>query len=405
MTTFEVCIRSVRKDGYAQTYIRLIHNSKPDYIKTNFVVDKKKVRSGKVIDQYVLVECSVIIKGYMNKLNGVKTDNWTVSQVKEFILRDGSDISFTDFADEFINKMIKQGRDAPAGNYRSSVNSLKKFMRKENIFFSDITSKIIKKWIESLQETSRAKNMYPTSIKTIFDAGLEKYNDYDNGIIIIKNMPFRKDMIPDSDTPLKRSVERRVLKSVFKSTATGGTEELARDVSKLIFYLAGINAVDLYKLEHSNYVNGKLCYNRSKTKNKRKDKAYFEITVPDEIKPLLTKYKGVRLFNFSERYYTSKEFCKAVNTGLKRFGLTTYVFRHSWATIAQNICGASTELVAYCLNHSSAHKEAEGYIRKDFSRVDVLNNKVIRYINGKSLKVGLIKTIRRKRNSIRVESV
>lgn len=400
MATFDVCIRGVRRDGYAPVYIRLIHKSKPDYIKTSFVVDKKKVRSGKITDQYVLVECSVIIREYINKLNGVNINNWTVSQVKELILRDGSAISFTNFADKFIKEMISHGRGTSASNYQSSVNSLKKFMGRDEISFSDITSKIIKKWIKSLEETSRAKNMYPTSIKTIFDAGLEEFNDYDNGIIIIKNRPFRKDMIPDSEVPEKRSVERKVLRTVFLSDAKGGREELAEDVSKMIFFLAGINAVDLYNLEHSNYINGKLCYNRSKTKNKRKDKAYFEITVPDEIKPLFDKYRGKRLFNFSERYHISKEFCKAVNTGLKCFGeLTTYVFRHSWATIAQNHCGASTELVAYCLNHSSAHREAEGYIKKDFSRADELNHRVIKFVFNRRVKALDLKSIKRKKSS------
>ena len=57
--------------------------------------------------------------------------------------------------------------------------------------------------------------------------------------------------------------------------------------------------------------------------------------------------------------------------------LSTYVFRHSWATIAQNDCGASTELVAFSLNHASAHKVTEGYIRKSYDPIDKLNEKVI----------------------------
>ena len=61
-----------------------------------------------------------------------------------------------------------------------------------------------------------------------------------------------------------------------------------------------------------------------------------------------------------------------------------YAFRHSWATIAQNHCGASTEMVAFCLNHSSAHKTTEGYIRKDYKPIDVLNEKVIKYLSYKN---------------------
>jgi len=93
------------------------------------------------------------------------------------------------------------------------------------------------------------------------------------------------------------------------------------------------------------------------------------------------------LFLFSNRYSDANGFVKNVNKGLKviceELGVekvTTYTFRHSWATIAQNNCGASTELVAFALNHASVHKITEGYIRKDYSPIDILNKKVIDYV-------------------------
>jgi integrase len=93
------------------------------------------------------------------------------------------------------------------------------------------------------------------------------------------------------------------------------------------------------------------------------------------------------LFNFSERNADPDTFLTAVNKGLKSLckkagvpKITVYWLRHTWATIAQNTCGASTEQVAFCLNHTSAHRVTEGYIEKDFSPVDVLNRKVLDYI-------------------------
>ena len=60
--------------------------------------------------------------------------------------------------------------------------------------------------------------------------------------------------------------------------------------------------------------------------------------------------------------------------------ISTYVFRHSVGTIAQNHCGASTELVAFLLNHASGHKTTKGYIKKDFRPIDIINEKVINWI-------------------------
>lgn len=62
--------------------------------------------------------------------------------------------------------------------------------------------------------------------------------------------------------------------------------------------------------------------------------------------------------------------------------ITTYVFRHTFATIAQNNCGASTELVGFALNHASAHKITEGYITKDYSPINTLNSAVLEFVFG-----------------------
>ena len=389
MVTFTPCIRSIRSDGYAQVYIRLTHKRRFDYIKTKFVVDTKFVKNGKIADQNIIVECAIAIKEYIDKLNGVNLENWTINEIKTHLLRDSSAISFIAFANKFINDMIREGREGSAENYRTSLSSLIKHYDKSDIFFNEITSKEIAKWIKSLKNTKRAKNMYPTAIKTIFEAGLEEYNDYDNGVILIKNQPFRKKMIPSVDAPEKRSVDVGVLRMIFAADVTGDVAGLSQDVALISFCLAGLNTADMYVLKTANVKDGKLCYNRKKTAGERKDKAYIEIRIPDKVLPLFEKYKGKdgALFNFSNRYISAKIFNLAVNDGLKQISkqlgiknTTSYTFRHSWATIAQNHCGASTELVGFCLNHRSAHAVTEGYIEKDFSRIDTLNEKVIAYV-------------------------
>lgn len=38
MATFKAVVRTPRKDGFYQVYIRVVHNTKPGYIKTDKVV-------------------------------------------------------------------------------------------------------------------------------------------------------------------------------------------------------------------------------------------------------------------------------------------------------------------------------------------------------------------------------
>ena len=186
----------------------------------------------------------------------------------------------------------------------------------------------------------------------------------------------------------KRAVGKDVLLKIWSVEGAKGLVEMAQDVSLLQFCLAGIILADIYALEHKNFDGDYLTYNRSKTKDKRKDKAKMIIFVPTRIRHLFTKYKGTdKLFNFSEKYAEEANFVKAVNKGLAELSdlagvkrVTSYVIRHSCGTLAQNKCGASTEQVGFYLNHASAHKTTEGYINKDFTPVDTLNAKVINYV-------------------------
>jgi integrase len=347
-------------------------------------VHKSGIKKGKIEDHTILANCYVKIKSYMQKLNDLNIETWTVKEVKQFLTSDTPDISFSDFARKHIDKMWVEGRRKPANNYTTALNSLENHYGK-NISFSDITSKELRKWIDGLSDTKRAKNMYPVIIKKLFDDGCLEYNDYDRNIIKISSQPFKSVRIPEADTPQKRSTDAETIRKILRVPPELPRETLAHDVSLLVLYLIGINTVDLYNLEKPEFRASKLCYNRSKTEKKRKDKAYIEVYADEAIWPLFKKYEGRgKLFNFSERYADSDMFSTAVNKGLKSLcqkagvqKITVYWMRHTWATIAQNKCGASTELVGFCLNHASAHRVTEGYIEKDFFPVDMLNRKVL----------------------------
>ena len=93
------------------------------------------------------------------------------------------------------------------------------------------------------------------------------------------------------------------------------------------------------------------------------------------------------LFDFQERLSTSDSFNANVNAGISQickkvspdFHASLYSFRHSWATIAQNGCGASLGDIDFALNHST-YKMARVYTKIDYSPAWELNEKVIDYI-------------------------
>ena len=94
--------------------------------------------------------------------------------------------------------------------------------------------------------------------------------------------------------------------------------DLAKDCFILSFCLMGINSVDLYNA--TDLRGNRLVYNRTKTKDRRLDKAQMEVVVPEIVLPIIEKYRdrtGQRLFNFYQYYRDHKGFNKAINKGLK----------------------------------------------------------------------------------------
>lgn len=398
MASLEACIRKDLKDGFAPVYIRISQRSKTSYIKTHLTVDKKGVNGNKIKDKYILTEASIIMKDYYDKLNKVDTKKWDVKQIVEYLTGDG-EISFTDFFKKKRNEMINAGRDSSAESYQLAYNSLSKEIGKDEFNFSHIKSNVLRKWIKSLSGTSRAKNLYPTLMKAIFEEGLLEYNDYEDDIIRIKGNPFVPIEIPPSDITHKKAISIDTIKKLFSTDVSNCIKvektPLAKDVVIMSFCLAAINTADLYDLKKDQYKDGYLLYNRKKTRDTRRDKAYIEIKVPNILLPYFKKYNGSgeHLFSFSETYSTAKTFNLSVNKGLKELcdiakvsSVDTYTFRHSWATIAQNNCGASKDLIGLAMNHSSTNRVTAGYITEDFKRIDELNTKVIEKVFGKSNK-------------------
>ena len=271
-----------------------------------------------------------------------------------------------------------------------------KFAGGDEIMFSQLTYSFLSRWIDSLSQTARSKNKYPINIRQIHKAAMLEYNDEERGILLITN-PWPKITIPKEDTPNKRAISPNMLRKFFAvipdfSRFTHPLQELGQDVALISFCMCGINSIDLFFAKKSQYHNGIFHYNRRKTSKSRSDNAYFEIRVPQFIKPTFEKYlykdmKSPWLFDFQDRLSTSDSFNANVNAGISQickkvspdFHASLYSFRHSWATIAQNGCGASLGDVDFALNHST-YKMARVYTKIDYSPAWELNERVIDYL-------------------------
>lgn len=401
MATFKACVKAKRKDGFYPVYIRVIHHKKVAYIPTDKMVnDKGLSKSGEIEDPYVMQFCTNRIVEYMEILNRVDTEHWTVKDITDYLKSGYNDICFSDYARKHIDRMIDKGEQRNARNYELALHHMERFAGTTKVMFSHLTSNFVNRWIESMEQTHRAKEMYPICMRQVFKAAQVEMNDYDNGIIRIKTNPWVKVKIPKADRTEKLAITPEACREFFSfplpdSKMKYPLMELGRDVAMMVLCLAGINTVDLFNLRKEDYHGGIIHYQRAKTKKFRADGAYMEMRVPPILLPLFEKYANKdaaddHLFVFSQRHTTNDSFCANVNGGIRQIcramGMTkdedysAYTFRHTWGTVAQNDCGASISEVAFAMNHSSGHKVTRGYIKIDFTPAWVLNEKVVDFI-------------------------
>ena len=398
MAFFKAKVLRQRKDGMYVVYIRVTQNRKSRYIRTSWIVDDMGLSKDKqdVIDPFVAEQTSKVIARYYNILNRIDTQNWTVKEIVDYIQKGKDGISFSMYARKHIEKMKAGGQERTSRDYKWALYSLEKFAGGDEIMFSQLTYSFLSRWIDSLSQTARSKNKYPINIRQIHKAAMLEYNDDERGIQLITN-PWPKISIPKEDTPNKRAISPNMLRRFFAvvpdfSRFTHPLQELGQDIALISFCMCGINSVDLFFAKKSQYHNGIFHYNRRKTSKSRFDNAYFEIMVPQFIKPTFEKYlsKNIEspwLFDFQDRLSTSDSFNANVNAGISQickkvspdFHASLYSFRHSWATIAQSGCGASLGDVDFALNHST-YKMARVYTKIDYSPAWELNEKVIDYL-------------------------
>lgn len=119
MATFKAIVKGKRKDGFYPVYIRVVHRRKLAYIPTDkFVRDSVLSRTGEIEDPYVLQYCSRHIIEYVERLNKVDTEHWSVGDVVNFLRKGEADISFSDYARLHIDRMAARGQIRNAGPTR-----------------------------------------------------------------------------------------------------------------------------------------------------------------------------------------------------------------------------------------------------------------------------------------------
>lgn len=413
-----------KSDNTYNPKIRISHNRTSSYISTSIYTElvrfKKNSASGTITSEKIKEELDGLVREYrqiINENQDVVNECETSKDIVAMIERrkQRKEIDFIEFARMFIEKTPNEGTKTVK---TTGINSLCHFLNHKNgnekLLIKDLTSRFLREyeaWLRqeryiTVRQNKTAKQAYKTIkkpalndtgvhsymgiIQSVFNAALLHFNDYEKGDIVITNDPFKVYTIPPVLEAKKRAVDVDIIRKIYKYSPVNKrkrTTMFTRDIYILSFLLAGMNAVDMLNCK---MVNGRIEYERQKTKDRRKDNAFISVYVHPLALPVINKYRDPseqHLFDFYKRYSNVRNLTKGIHRGMRSLCdeleidyIQFYSARHSFATIARNECNISKDDISLCLNHSSGKTVTDTYIKQDFSRIDKVINKVVDYV-------------------------
>ncbi|WP_183580640.1 phage integrase SAM-like domain-containing protein [Mucilaginibacter sp. X5P1] len=412
-TIREVILSNQQKeDGTYNVKIRVIHQRKVYYLKTQHFIRQNQLRKDNTIkDPIILRAINPVIDGYRTKISelGPKLELYNMSRLINYLTNNdvtaADQVNVIEFGRKKVEELNAAGRKASASNMRTVINSLVDYFKSDFVPITEIRAKTLleyEKYLRSERKLERTNQFKPhfRTVPGLSDTGLhnhmrdlrilfnnikDHYNDEDLEIAIVKHYPFKKyKLVNVTERNKPKLIIEQLISIRDFDVLPNSRMELARDLFMLSFYLCGMNAVDLHKLTPDKVLHDRVNYNRSKTKSRRQDRAFISISIPEIATSLYSKYAG----KLQLRYSTHNNLDRALSKGLREIGvklaipnLEFYDARHAFADWARNKCRYSKDDVGLALNHKDqTNSVTDIYISKNWGIIDELQESVIRLL-------------------------
>lgn len=330
----------------------------------------------------------------------IRDVDWVVSHIKSSLTSSSFRLDFFEWADMFLLTK-KEGNKA---GYVSALNAFERFLDCRAIDINSITKSMIMDFMEfvdnepkmsysprtkeykitDISKSSGASSArYVHSLAHIYNSARDKYNDEDEGKVLIPKSPFSKIAIKKAAPAGQKNIGRELMQTIISYQTDDEIMRIGLDMFIISFCLMGANMVDLYKAK--SFRGDWWIYNRSKTTERRADKAEMRVLVPPEAAPYLERMKGhhghwLRLSElFEDKDYATetinrylKKWCKVMD--IEPF--TFYAARHTWASLGRSI-GIEKATIDDCLVHRGDYSITDIYAEKSWDLMQEANRKVL----------------------------
>ena len=294
-----------------------------------------------------------IIKEHDSKYHEYSSDD-IVAEFK----KKGRQNTLFDFMQCVIQRLKQLNHIGTAHNYSAALNSFMRFRCGENISIDTIDKTLIEDYeayLKTIGLTPNSISFYMRIMRAVYNRAIEQ------GIADDKR-PFRN-VFTGTEKTQKRAISLADMKRIRNlNLMLKPNLEFARDVFLFLFYCRGMSFVDAAFLRKSDVKNGTLIYRRHKTGQLLHIKIVKQISeiincYSDKTSPYLLPILSESSADKRKQYESA---LRRVNNGLKEIGellklpiqLTTYVSRHSWATIAKQK-NVPISVISDALGHDS----------------------------------------------------
>lgn len=364
--------RTVNKKGTYPVKIKVYFQGKPKYYPTGICMSTKEEleevlesKSKKNIEiQYIIhKEFNRILK---NVDILVKRGTFSFSNLNNML---GKNIGGT--LNEMISAKIKELENeekfGTSAFYKGTLSLLKRYM-KHDVPINEVTVE----WLNGLEkfilktanQTTVAMNM--RNIRATMNIAKQV------GVIRESDYPFGRGKYQIKEgSGKKKALNKKQLKAIAEYRDGSMTTEFYRDLWLFIYFCNGLNVADLISLKFSDIQNGEISFIRKKTKDRTRDVKRIYAAITPEMYSIINKWgndpkKSVYIFPFLkpgdsawEHEKKKKNLTKLINKRMKMIGeklnlgkITTYVARHTYATVLRNE-GVPISIISPMLGHSS----------------------------------------------------
>lgn len=312
-----------------------------------------------------------------------KLKDLDVIQLKELIQGKKSTSLITVYFDEIIDRFRKRKQFGNASAYDQSKKFLIRIYKKQNIEFREITPKSLENittWYLSNNNNLNGLSSRLRPIRAIFNMAIRE------GLINREIYPFDRYQIKSQRT-IKKALNINELKKIKDYIPSNSSELDAKNIFLLSLYLSGINFANLAILKKENIREDFICIKRVKTGTilnipisnpareilkmyiHRKSKYILPIIAQEDLTgEALNKHIINRRSFYHIRFKTISQKLGFNNTA------TTYVARHSFATLAKNK-NINIAIISEMLGHSNI-KTTQTYLMdlEDYRKMDIANS-------------------------------